>query len=116
MAYLISQGENDFVELGNGIVLTKLVKSAQRDFETRKTAVKRQSAAATSLTTTQAPTTAEQIEVWNKSHVIGASVKVPGYQGELMTRTKAMLLFGHRAGIYIKGYHGYFNLNNVAPA
>jgi hypothetical protein len=40
---------------------------------------------------------------------------VAGYDA-LETRTEAMVLFGHRAAVYMKGYNGYFDLDEVVPA
>lgn len=34
---------------------------------------------------------------------------------ELETRTKAIVLFGHRAAVYMKGHNGYFDLNEIVP-
>lgn len=32
---------------------------------------------------------------------------------DLETRTEAMVLFGHRAAVYLKGYNGYFDLGEL---
>jgi hypothetical protein len=42
-------------------------------------------------------------------------VVAENYQGELQTRTEASILFGHRAAIYMQGYQGYFDLDEVTP-
>jgi hypothetical protein len=34
---------------------------------------------------------------------------------DLETRSEAVVLFGHRAAVYMKGYNGYFDLDEVAP-
>jgi hypothetical protein len=31
----------------------------------------------------------------------------------LETKTKAVVLFGHRAAVYLEGYNGYFNLDEI---
>ena len=36
--------------------------------------------------------------------------------GELTTRTSAIELFGHRAAVYMEGYNGYFDLDEIAAA
>lgn len=61
-------------------------------------------------------TAADKVKLWNKVHAIGTSVKSSfvGYEG-LETRTEAMVLFGHRAAVYMKGYNGYFDLDEVTP-
>ncbi|MCG8338890.1 MAG: ACP S-malonyltransferase [Proteobacteria bacterium] len=57
----------------------------------------------------------KKIETWNKTYPLGTKVSVEGYDEELKTRTEAMVLFGHRAAIYMKGYNGYFALDEVTP-
>ncbi len=32
---------------------------------------------------------------------------------DLETRTKAVVLFGHRAAVYMKGYNGYFDIDEI---
>jgi len=56
------------------------------------------------------------VEQWNKTHPVGTKVISDFYDTELETRTEAMLLFGHRAAVYMKGYNGYFDLREVKPA
>ncbi|MES2205562.1 MAG: ACP S-malonyltransferase [Pseudomonadota bacterium] len=55
----------------------------------------------------------ERLEKWNKTYPIGTKVQVKGYSEILETRTLAMMLFGHRAAIYMQGYKGYFALDDV---
>lgn len=57
----------------------------------------------------------EMVEQWNKQHPIGTKVTSELYDTELETRTEAMLLFGHRAAVYMKDYNGYFDLREVNP-
>lgn len=57
----------------------------------------------------------EMVEHWNKSYPIGTKTYSDLCKTELETRTEAMLLFGHRAAVYMKGYNGYFDLREVAP-
>ena len=56
------------------------------------------------------------VEQWNEIYQIGTKVTSDFYDTELETRTEAMLLFGHRAAVYMKGYNGYFDLREVIPA
>ena len=58
----------------------------------------------------------QNIIEWNASHRIGTQVKVVGYDTLLTTKTQAMLLFGHRAAIYMQGYNGYFALDEITAA
>jgi malonyl CoA-acyl carrier protein transacylase len=57
----------------------------------------------------------KKIDTWNKTYPIGTKVTIKGYKEELETRTEAMILFGHRAAIYMQGYNGYFALDEVTP-
>ncbi len=55
----------------------------------------------------------KRIEDWNNTHPIGTKVNVEGYEETLETRTRSMVLFGHRTAIYMKDYNGYFALDEV---
>lgn len=56
----------------------------------------------------------EKVSHWNKHYPIGTRVRstLLNYD-ELETRTEATLLFGHRAAVYMKGYNGYFDLDEL---
>lgn len=58
----------------------------------------------------------EKVKAWNSSHPVGTKVKslIVDY-GDLETRTEAIVLFGHRAAVYMKGYNGYFDLDEITP-
>lgn len=58
----------------------------------------------------------DKVSTWNENNPIGTKVKslINGY-GELTTRTEAMVLFGHRAAVYMQDYNGYFDLDEIAP-
>lgn len=60
-------------------------------------------------------TTHQIIVDWNNAYPIGTKVACKGYEGELKTRTEALLLFGHRAAIYVENYNGYFALDEITP-
>ena len=63
------------------------------------------------------PTVAiDKVTLWNKQHPVGTRVKslLVDY-ADLETRTEAVVLFGHRAAVYMKGYNGYFDLDEVVP-
>jgi malonyl CoA-acyl carrier protein transacylase len=55
------------------------------------------------------------VDQWNRVHPIGTKVTSDFYDTQLETRTEAMLLFGHRAAVYMQGYNGYFDLREVRP-
>ena len=64
----------------------------------------------------QQPDAAMLVEQWNKAYPVGTKVTSDFYDTDLETRTEAMILFGHRAAVYMKGYNGYFDLREVKPA
>jgi malonyl CoA-acyl carrier protein transacylase len=139
MMYLLDQGEMEFEELGVGDVLTKLIgyikkshnpqlKSTSDQSQAKSGSVTGKSTVAVSGNSTvltsvknEAPVSKEQldakrlVEQWNKACPIGTKVSSAFYDTELETRTEAMILFGHRAAVYMKGYNGYFDLREVKP-
>jgi malonyl CoA-acyl carrier protein transacylase len=56
----------------------------------------------------------QKVAAWNARHPIGARVRslLAGY-GDLRTRTEAVVLFGHRPAVYMQGYNGYFDLDEL---
>lgn len=130
--YLVQKGNMAFEEVGVGEVLTKMHDKFQSQiahFEQKEDStppatdeplVTEKPANAPAPGKTDFEKEAENLEAkvanWNKTYVIGTKVKVEGYEELLETRTEAMILFGHRAAIYMKGYNGYFALDEVAPA
>lgn len=58
----------------------------------------------------------EMVANWNKNYAIGTKVKSDLYDEVLETRTEAVVLFGHRAAVYMNGFNGYFDLREVQPA
>jgi malonyl CoA-acyl carrier protein transacylase len=55
------------------------------------------------------------VDQWNQLYPVGTKVRVPGYDRELTTCSPAIVLFRHRAAIYLEGYKGYFALNEISP-
>ena len=144
MQYLLEQGEMEFEELGVGEVLTKLIREIQSHFIAMKKDQKNRKSAAgakhaqtkktdeKSVAKSQAYETINEDDVklirkkekeilnkkiddWNDNYPIGTRVIVAGYEDKLETRTKAMVLFGHRAAIYMQDYKGYFDLDEITP-
>lgn len=116
MQHLLRAGATDFVELGPGEVLTKLARTIRASFDepAAQPAVPAPIAPAVSA----APQRSAQdiVADWNRTHGVGTAVKVKGYDAALTTRTPALVLFGHRAAVYMQGYNGYFALDEVEPA
>lgn len=134
--YLLGvDADMEFVELGGGDVLTKMVatiklqnKKAAKAAEEAPT--KTEEATAKTAEPKVTPIAAasdkkpqtfldaeEKVSSWNTKHPVGTKVtsSVAGYE-DLETRSEAIVLFGHRAAVYMKGYNGYFDLNEVQPA
>ena len=131
----------EFVEVGHGDVLTKMITNIKRQLakmaeNTAPPSAKVENVPvvdAVEIKTIVADTSAEssavaaednrfaqveqKIHAWNKHHPIGTKVKslVMDY-GVLTTRTTAMGLFGHRAAVYMEGYNGYFDLDEIEAA
>jgi malonyl CoA-acyl carrier protein transacylase len=106
-----------FEEVGHGDVLTKIVVT-----------IKQQTPAAPARSAAPSPepppapiparklTAAERVAAWNGKYPVGTKVKsLTRDYDDLETRTAAVVLFGHRAAIYVKGYNGYFDMDEVAP-
>lgn len=59
----------------------------------------------------------EQIARWNRCYPVGASVHCQAYPGRMhRTRSQATLMFDRKAVIYLEGFSGYFDLDEVQPA
>ncbi|AJQ95700.1 ACP S-malonyltransferase [Gynuella sunshinyii] len=128
--YLIGQKNGtpmEFEEIGHGTVLTRIiskVKDEVKDMPSVETSKAQPDPVAppqeTKPTNTSKSDNHNQAEQkvleWNKKYPVGTKVKstVMDYDN-LETRTEAMVLFGHRAAVYMKDYNGYFDLDEVVP-
>jgi malonyl CoA-acyl carrier protein transacylase len=115
--YILGRGQAEFIELGHGQVLSKMIEKIRskihpsgndqfvRWSETR--------------TASQCQNAEQKIAMWNRQFPTGTVVRSIVLQGERRrTKTQAVVLFGHRAATYLEGYEGYFDLDEleVAPA
>lgn len=124
--------EAEFVELGPGEVLTRLVMTIRSqtpddvlaglsldevEAEAPVVSTTALAAAPAAAAETAPASAAEKVATWNARHRIGTRVRSTreGYP-ELVTRTEAVVLFGHRAAIYMTGYNGYFDLDEIIAA
>ena len=58
----------------------------------------------------------EKARAWNARYPVGSKARSTTIDcPELETRTEAIVLFGHRAVVYMKGYNGYFDLDELQP-
>lgn len=110
-----------FEEMGHGDVLARLLQTIEK--QTPDTVL--QSIASENGWLSDGPvvdasgkpaTAAEKVTIWNRKHPIGTRVRsLIAEYADLETRTAAVVLFGHRAAVYMKGYNGYFDLDEIAP-
>jgi malonyl CoA-acyl carrier protein transacylase len=57
----------------------------------------------------------QKVAAWNSRHPVGTGVKsLVAEHGALITRTPAVVLFGHRAAVYMEGFNGYFDLDELS--
>lgn len=115
--------EMTFEEIGHGDVLTRLVQTIK--LQTRKPEPEVAQASAAPVVAPVAAPAAEavrgdaagQVAAWNRAHPVGTRVRsLLIDRADLETRSEALVLFGHRAAVYMKGYNGYFDLDEVVPA
>jgi malonyl CoA-acyl carrier protein transacylase len=125
MALALAQGEEaEFEEVGNGDVLTRMAftikgqtpEALLRDILAAEN-VEARTAAPAAPAAAAAASVHDKVAAWNRAHRIGSRVKstAAGYDA-LETRTEAMVLFGHQAAVYMQGYNGYFDLDELVPA
>lgn len=119
LALAKSRGETmAFEEFGPGDVLARLVDAIRKQtpdalldgfFATRPAPAVERTSKPASVT--------DKVGAWNAKHPVGTRVKstVAEYDA-LETRTEAVVLFGHRAAVYMKGYNGYFDLDEIVAA
>lgn len=57
----------------------------------------------------------QKVASWNSRHPVGTGVRsLVAEHGDLTTRTSAVVLFGHRAAVYMEGFNGYFDLDELS--
>jgi malonyl CoA-acyl carrier protein transacylase len=135
-----------FVEIGHGDVLTKMIAKIQQHVANEAAAHSATAPAAAAAVTSEplsvapaasnataakAPASRGEVDKagnpfelakqlvaqWNERHPVGTKVKSLATEyGDLVTRTQATVLFGHRAAVYMEGYNGYFDLTEIAAA
>lgn len=117
MHYLLQQGVTEFVEAGPRDVLTKMVRGIRSQWKPAAAPVAPPAVAAPAPAPAgparAALPAADVVAAWNRSHPVGTRVAAKGYEQPVATRTEAMVLFGHRAAVYLQGYNGYFALEDV---
>jgi malonyl CoA-acyl carrier protein transacylase len=109
----------EFIECGHGDVLTRLAFTIKT--QTPQAAL--ESFIATHLpehvqAAPAAPAGAlAKVNAFRQRFPVGSKLKSSsGNYGELETRTEPLVLFGHRAAVYMKGYKGYFDIDELSAA
>src|SRR6266705_364699 len=123
--YLLAVGVSrgvaaEFEELGQGDVLTKLIytikaqtpQAVLQQYINEELSGERNSSEDEKESPVKPTHAKEKVAAWNKRYPVGTKVKssIADYDS-LETRTEAVVLFGHRAAVYMKGYNGYFDLD-----
>lgn len=120
--YLRGLADMAFEEIGHGAVLTKILQQILKEpCEPAKPVTVQVEQADNQVVADpgnrQAPpkTAAEKVADWNRKYQIGTKVKSTIIEDtDLETRTQAVVLFGHRAAVYLAGYQGYFDLDELS--
>lgn len=110
--YLLQFENIEFEEVGYGDVLSKLVAKikAEPTVRTPMANIER-----FSWSDIKGGLSAEEkVAIWNKNVQVGSRVKSTIISDEnLVLRSQATVLFGHRAAVYINNYNGYFDLDEL---
>ena len=106
-----------FEEFGPGDVLTRLVDAIARQTpDALLDGLVAADRAPAGPAAAKPASAADKVSAWNAKHPVGTRVKSTIADGDVLeTRTEAVVLFGHRAAVYMKGYNGYFDLDEVVP-
>ncbi len=129
--YLLAVGKKEgqpmeFEEVGHGDVLIRLVEAIKQ--QTTEEVLRH-----LNLSETDAPQSTQQTKqalvnsglrsatekviAWNAANPVGTKVKSALMADVVLeTRTEAVVLFGHRAAVYVQGFNGYFDLDEVTLA
>ncbi|GFE82923.1 acyltransferase [Steroidobacter agaridevorans] len=112
-----------FEEVGYGDVLTRIFQTIKRQtpesaLEPYRAELRRAgSSPRPAAQLARVPTDPSgKVVAWNTKYPVGTRVRSTLMDDQpLETRTPALVLFGHRAAVYMKGYNGYFDLDEVVP-
>ncbi|WP_430765611.1 ACP S-malonyltransferase [Roseateles flavus] len=107
----------NFEELGHGDVLTRLVLAIRQQTASPPASAAVAPAPAPRAVEQRPLSAVEKIAAWNRLHPVGSRMRsLRKDYPELETRSDAVVLFGHRAAVYMKGYSGYFDIDELVPA
>lgn len=133
--------EMEFIEIGHGDVLAKMIlkikqiaakaaaeqapsapapvaeKPENRSIEATAAPSANATAAVSGARADRFALAEQKVAAWNSRHPVGTAAKsLAMEQDALKTRTPAMVLFGHRAAVYMEGFNGYFDLDELSAA
>lgn len=132
MQYMMAMGVNDFLEVGPGSVLTNMQKNIAADphlmlsdsdiktmpeqyvsgsSDDRLEAVKEKRLESKNVLEKEF----KLVLNWNDNYPIGSKIKLQKTGDIFRTRSKAMLLFGRKAAIYLDDKKGFFALSEIYP-
>lgn len=121
LALASSRGvEATFEELGPGDVLIRLVQAIRTQtpaalLDSLVEDIQPADVVASSPVLQQ--TALQKVEDWNRRFPPGTRIRSTVVTGHtLETSSEAVVLFGHRAAVYMNGYNGYFDLDELRPA
>ncbi len=127
--YLLAQGAGrgeavEFEQLGHGDVLTRMVQTVKQQTpqavldQILQDEMKPSAQAKDEQAAPAAPAgAADKVSTWNRQHPVGTEVRCStAPYDSLRTRSEAVVLFGHRPAVYMHGYNGYFDLDELMPA
>lgn len=108
----------EFEEVGHGDVLTKMMRANRLSAPQAPHAVESVATPVKDRADAPVPTgkgdAVGKVTAWNRMYPVGTRVASSQTSSEsLRTRTEALVLFGHRAAVYLEGYDGYFDLNEI---
>jgi malonyl CoA-acyl carrier protein transacylase len=125
----------EFIEIGHGDVLAKMIlkikqiaakaaaEKAPPPVATKseslpvETASPLSAKAANDANSDRFALAEQKVAAWNSRHTVGTRVRSQvAEHGDLTTRTPAVVLFGHRAAVYMEGFNGYFDLDELSAA
>ncbi len=123
--YLLSLGDDanpmEFEEVGHGDVLAKMMRAIRQAKPLASPVAAPEPKAAKPVEAVAPPAgagdAASKVAAWNRMHPAGTKViAIQADKEPLRTRTEAIVLFGHRAAVYLEGYEGYFDLDEIVAA
>lgn len=120
--YLLNVGVVEFAEIGGSDILTKMINRIKEEEKDTVSPVTRGESPSSSfkafgLNFNSLVSAQQKVAMWNEKYPVGSKIKSLLLENNLLeTRTEAVVLFGHRAAVYVKGLNGYLDLDEVLVA